>query len=134
MTLLFAEHGSVVGCFDKDPEPVKKILKSAKATDSVDNQKVHGFSSLEKLVNAFPKTQSGEERKPRIFVLSLPHGKPVDGIADELLPLLEKGDIVIDGGNEWWAATERRQKKADEKGVEWVGMGVSGGCRSIFRL
>jgi 6-phosphogluconate dehydrogenase len=122
--MLFAEHGSVVGCFDKDPEPVKKILKTAKETDSVDNAKVHGFSSLEKLVNAFPEDNS----KPRIFVLSLPHGKPVDGIADELLPLLSKGDIVIDGGNEWWEATERRQKKAEEVGVEWVGMGVSGGC------
>lgn len=123
--MLFAEHGSVVGCFDKDPEPVKKILKTAEETDSVDNAKVHGFSSLEKLVNAFPKDNS----KPRIFVLSLPHGKPVDGIADELLPLLSKGDIVIDGGNEWWEATERRQKKAEEVGVEWVGMGVSGGCK-----
>ena len=69
-------------------------------------------------------------KKPRIIVISLPHGKPVDGILEDLLPRLSKGDIVIDGGNEWWADTERRQKKAGEKGIKWVGMGVSGGCKS----
>jgi 6-phosphogluconate dehydrogenase len=64
-----------------------------------------------------------------MLVLSLPHGKPADGILDELLPRLNKGDIVIDAGNEWWADTERRQAKASEKGIRWVGMGVSGGCK-----
>ena len=131
MTLLFAEHGSVVGCFDKSPDAVKAILKTASKTDTVDNARVHGFSSIEKLVKAFPKAKEGE-RKPRIFVLSLPHGSVPDSIADELLPLLDKGDIIIDGGNEWWEATERRQSKAKEFGVEWVGMGVSGGCRSFL--
>lgn len=132
MTLLFAEHGSTVGCFDKSADAVKAILHTATETDTVDNAKVHGFSTLEKLVAAFPKANSGSEKKPRIFVLSLPHGKVPDAIADELLPLLDKGDIIIDGGNEWWEATERRQKKAKEVGVEWVGMGVSGGCKSVL--
>lgn len=52
----------------------------------------------------------------------------MDGILEDLLPRLSKGDIVIDGGNEWWADTEKRQRKAGEKGIKWVGMGVSGGC------
>jgi hypothetical protein len=136
MTLLFAEHGSTVGCFDKSADAVKAILKTASKTDTVPNERVHGFSSLERLVKAFPKAHtddSGAERKPRIFVLSLPHGDVPDSIADELLPLLDKGDIIIDGGNEWWEATERRQRKAKEFGVEWVGMGVSGGCRFTHR-
>lgn len=133
MTLLFSEHGSVVGCYDSSPDAVKAILTTAEKTDSVDNSKVHGFSSIQNLVNAFPKAQgsapaSQSKPKPRIIVLSLPHGQVADSVADELLPLLDKGDIVIDGGNEWWEATERRQKRAKEVGVEWVGMGVSGGC------
>jgi hypothetical protein len=63
-----------------------------------------------------------------MLVLSLPHGNPADGVLEEILPKLTKGDIIIDAGNEWWADTERRQAKAGEKGIKWVGMGVSGGC------
>lgn len=134
MTLLFSEHGDKVACYDYDKEAVQTILKQAEEDKAVDEKLVHGFTSLDKLVSSFPKGSGGDRKKPRIFVLSLPHGKPVDGIEDELLPRLEKGDIVIDCGNEWWEETEARQKKAAEKGVEWVGMGVSGGCRWIFQL
>lgn len=116
MTLLFQEHGDTVGCYDYDKDAVKKILQEAKEDKSVDEKHVHGFTSLDKLVNAFPK----DGKTPRLFVLSLPHGKAVDGILEELLPKIDKGDYVIDAGNEWWADTERRQKKASEKGVHWV--------------
>lgn len=132
MTLLFSEHGSKVGCYDYDGAAVKSVLREAEEDKGVDENLVHGFTSLDKLVGAFPKGSGGDRNKPRIFVLSLPHGKAVDGIADELLPRLEKGDVVIDGGNEWWEDTERRQRKAAEKGVEWVGMGVSGGCEWLL--
>jgi 6-phosphogluconate dehydrogenase len=124
MTLLFSEHGHRVGCYDYDSDAVHNLMKEAKEAETVDNALVHGFTSLQKLVDAFPT--DGET--PRMFVLSLPHGKAVDGIMDDVLPLLSKGDIVIDAGNEWWEDTERRQRIAREKGVEWVGMGVSGGC------
>lgn len=77
-------------------------------------------------------TTAADGKKPRIIVISLPHGKAVDGILEDVLPRLSKGDIVIDGGNEWWADTERRQRRAAEKGVRWVGMGVSGGCELLL--
>ena len=130
MTLLFSEHGHKVGCYDYDRDAVQNVLRQAKEDKVVDEKLVHGYTSLDKMVGAFPKASGGDQGKPRIFVLSLPHGKAVDGIEDELLPRLEKGDIVIDGGNEWWEETERRQDKAAKKGVEWIGMGVSGGCES----
>jgi 6-phosphogluconate dehydrogenase len=137
MTLLFSEHGSRVGCFDTDKEAVQTVLKQAKEDKVVDEKLVHGFSSLDKLVEAFPTGASppytplmSDGKKPRMLVLSLPHGKPADGILEEILPKLNKGDIIIDAGNEWWADTERRQAKAGEKGIKWVGMGVSGGCKS----
>ena len=126
MTLLFAEHGSSVGCYDYDSDAVRKILKQSEEDKNVDPSKVHGFSSLEKLLKSF-----AENGQPRILILSLPHGNPVDKVAEELLPLLRKGDIVIDGGNEWWESTERRQEKAKAKGIEWIGMGVSGGCEPV---
>jgi len=138
MTLLFSEHGSRVGCFDTDKEAVKTVLNQAKEDKVVDESLVHGFSSLDKLIDAFPTGESSsavqanqaDGKQPRMLVLSLPHGKPADGILDELLTRLNKGDIIIDAGNEWWKDTERRQAKADEKSIKWVGMGVSGGCRS----
>lgn len=144
MTLLFSEHGSRVGCYDYEADAVKRVLKQAKEDSQVDEKLVHGFTSLDKLAEAFPKgtahprlllffsveklTPSADGKKPRIVVISLPHGKAVDGILEDVLPRLKEGDIVIDGGNEWWADTERRQRRAAEKGVRWVGMGVSGGC------
>ncbi|CAD6588717.1 MAG: hypothetical protein TREMPRED_005142 [Tremellales sp. Tagirdzhanova-0007] len=130
MTLLFSEHGHKVGCYDYDRDAVQNVLRQAKEDKVVDEKLVHGYTSLDKMVGAFPKASGGDQGKPRIFVLSLPHGKAVDGIEDELLPRLEKGDIVIDGGNEWWEETERRQDKAAKKGVEWIGMGVSGGYQA----
>lgn len=129
MTLLFSEHHGHVGCYDYDKKAVQGVMDQAKKDDTVDASLVHGFTSLEKLVKAFPQ----DGNKPKILVLSLPHGKPVDAVQKELLPLLSKGDIVIDAGNEWWESTERRQKLAKEHGVEWVGMGVSGGCKPVCR-
>lgn len=54
-------------------------------------------------------------------------GAPVESTIDLLVPLLEKGDIIIDGGNEWYENTEHREKKVAEKGLMYLGMGVSGG-------
>jgi len=126
MTLLFSEKGSIVGCYDYEAKAVEKVMQQAKEDPVVDESKVHGFTKLELMVKAFPQ----DGKKPKIVLLSLPHGKPVDGIQKEILPLLSKGDIVIDAGNEWWADTEKRQKIASEKGVRWVGMGVSGGYQA----
>jgi 6-phosphogluconate dehydrogenase len=58
MTLLFSEHGSRVGCFDTDEEAVKTVLQQAKEDKVVGEKLVHGFSSLDKLVEAFPSGTS----------------------------------------------------------------------------
>ncbi|KAL7421784.1 hypothetical protein Q5752_003555 [Cryptotrichosporon argae] len=124
MTLLFAEHGGTVGVYDYSVDAVKKVLAQAKADEAVDEAKVHGFSSLDKLLGSFAAGGS------RILVLSLPHGKAVDSVLDDLDGKLQRGDIVIDAGNEWWADTERRQARVKQWGVDWVGMGVSGGYQA----
>ncbi len=76
-------------------------------------------SSLESLVRATPS--------PRRLWLMVPAGEPVDRTQEALLPLLEPGDILIDGGNSHYRETIRRAEKAAESGVAWVDVGTSGG-------
>src|SRR5256885_13600257 len=66
-------------------------------------------------------------RKPRIAMMMVKAGPPVDAVIGELAPLLEQGDVIIDGGNSLFTDTQRRGKELEEKGIHFVGMGVSGG-------
>jgi len=66
-------------------------------------------------------------KKPRIAMMMIKAGKPVDIVIGEVAPLLERGDVLIDGGNSLFTDTQRRGKELEEKGVHFVGMGVSGG-------
>lgn len=65
--------------------------------------------------------------QPRRIIMMVKAGAPVDAVKDELAPLLDPGDIVIDGGNSLFTDTERRSTEYAEKGLNFVGMGVSGG-------
>ena len=65
--------------------------------------------------------------RPRRILLMVKAGAPVDAVIDELEPCLDAGDIIIDGGNSFFSDTERRSKELAERGMRFVGMGVSGG-------
>ncbi len=65
--------------------------------------------------------------KPRKVLLMVQAGNPTDATIEQLIPLLEEGDIIIDGGNAYFADTERRAKQLAEHGLRFVGSGVSGG-------
>jgi len=78
-----------------------------------------GCHTLEELV--------GQLSRPRKVMLMIKAGPAVDAIIDQLLPLLEPGDLIIDGGNTHFADTERRTKSLEEKGFLFIGTGVSGG-------
>jgi 6-phosphogluconate dehydrogenase len=65
--------------------------------------------------------------RPRKAMIMVKAGAPVDAVIDQLVPLLEEGDIIIDGGNSLWTDTQRREKALKEKGFHFVGTGVSGG-------
>ena len=75
--------------------------------------------SLEEFVGALARP-----RKVQIMVKA---GAPVDAVIEQLIPLLEPGDIIIDGGNSLWTDTQRREKYLKEKGLHFFGVGVSGG-------
>lgn len=66
---------------------------------------------------------------PRKIMLLVPAGKIVDSVIESLLPLLDKGDIIIDGGNSFFTDTDRREAYLREKGIHFFGAGVSGGAK-----
>jgi len=65
--------------------------------------------------------------RPRRIIIMVKAGGPTDAVIDELIPLLEEGDIVVDGGNAHFEDTRRREKKLREHGLHFVGAGISGG-------
>jgi 6-phosphogluconate dehydrogenase len=75
--------------------------------------------SLEELVE--------QVEKPRKIMLMVKAGAPVDATINSLIPLLDKGDIILDGGNSNYQDTERRMSEVNEKGLLYIGTGVSGG-------
>ncbi|MGB8352750.1 MAG: decarboxylating NADP(+)-dependent phosphogluconate dehydrogenase [Chthoniobacteraceae bacterium] len=66
-------------------------------------------------------------KRPRKAQIMVKAGAPVDAVIEQLIPLLEPGDIIIDGGNSLWTDTQRREKYLKEKGIHFFGIGVSGG-------
>jgi len=80
---------------------------------------IKGCHSIEELVDSL--------ESPKKVMLMVKSGKPVDDFIDMLIPLLDKGDIIIDGGNSHFPDTIRRTKYVEEKGLLFIGTGVSGG-------
>ncbi|HTN35843.1 MAG TPA: NADP-dependent phosphogluconate dehydrogenase [Arachidicoccus sp.] len=116
MNLLYnmADHGfSVIG-LDLDPQKAAALEKGAS-----EGTHVKGTTDT--------KTFIDELATPRKITLLVPAGKPVDAVVASLLPFLDKGDIIIDGGNSHHTDTLRRVKELAEKGFHFMGMGVSGG-------
>lgn len=66
-------------------------------------------------------------QQPRAIMLLVPAGKPVDSAIQSLLPFLDKGDIIIDGGNTYFTDTDRRFTELSAQGIHFFGMGISGG-------
>lgn len=114
LVLNLNDHGRRVAVFNRTVSKVDAFLQGpAKGTQVV------GTHSLEE----FFKTL----KRPRKVMFMVKAGEPVDMLIDECLPFLEKGDIVIDGGNSHYPDSERRVKALAEKGILFVGAGISGG-------
>lgn len=97
-------------------------------TEAKTRQFMQAFGSDANLTAAYSLEELVEKlERPRKMILMVKAGAPVDALLDKLLPLLDKGDIVIDGGNSFFEDTRRRHARLAEQGIEFVGMGVSGG-------
>ncbi len=109
LLLNIADNGySVVG-YDKDSNKVADLNNS-------------GIFSVETL-----KEFTQSLAKPRKIMMLLPAGKIVDKVIEEIIPLLEDGDILMDGGNTFFKDTEHRQEKLKSTGIQYLGIGISGG-------
>src|SRR5690625_5147827 len=114
LLMIMADHGFSVAGYDNDPSRVEQILNTEH------NEKISGQSSLTDFIAIL--------KKPRVIMLLVPAGRIVDDVSDEILPFLEKGDIIVDGGNSHYIDTERRITYLEEKNIQFVGMGISGGA------
>src|SRR4051812_37518608 len=108
------DHGYTVVAFNRTVSKVDEFLaREAKG------KKVIGAHSIEEMVKLL--------KRPRRVMMLVKAGKPVDEFIDHLIPHLEAGDIIIDGGNSLYQDTIRRAKYVESKGLLYIGTGVSGG-------
>ena len=113
MAARLLQAGHAVTGFDAQPDARKAA--AARGLRTVD--------SLAALVESLPA--------PRAVWLMVPAGAAVDGVLDELLPLLAPGDVVIDGGNSQYRDSQRRASRAASAGCEWLDVGTSGGIHGL---
>ncbi len=113
LVLNMADHGYAVIGLDTDKEKAKALDAEA------GSKKAHGVTSLEEFIKKL--------KKPRAVMMLVPAGKPVDSVINELIPVLDKGDLIIDGGNSHFTDTDRRSKMLTDKGIHFIGVGISGG-------
>jgi 6-phosphogluconate dehydrogenase len=114
LVLNMADHGFTVAVYNRTPERTDEFLGGEAA-----GRPIIGTRSLEDLVSTL--------ERPRVVMLMIKAGQPVDDQIDALIPLLERGDILIDGGNSRFTDTERRTRRLAELGIRFIGMGISGG-------
>ncbi len=118
LALNINDHGFRTSVFNQKlpgEETVVEDFISGKAKDT----DIQGLDEVELFVRSL--------QKPRKILLMVKAGAPVDNVIDQLSPLLNSGDIIIDGGNSNYTDTNRRAEKLSAKNILFVGMGVSGG-------
>ena len=114
LVLNLADHGYSIAVYNRTTSTTEEFLDRASA-----EQDVRGTETLEELVGALSL--------PRKIILLVKAGPVVDAVIDDLVPLLDEGDIVIDGGNSLHTDTSRRLEALEEHGLRYVGSGISGG-------
>jgi 6-phosphogluconate dehydrogenase len=109
-----ARHGHTVALHNRSPERTRSLFEQ------------HGdegtFVASESMADFVASLT-----KPRAVIIMVKAGEPTDAVIDELTPLLDEGDIIVDCGNAHYADTRRRESALSDKGIHFVGCGVSGG-------
>jgi 6-phosphogluconate dehydrogenase len=115
LALNIADHGFQISVYNRTTEKMEKFV--AENTNTPGG--LVGCRMLDEFVASLAL--------PRRIIIMVQAGAGTDAVIDSLVPLLEQGDIVIDGGNSKWTDTIRREKALREKGLRFIGSGVSGG-------
>lgn len=113
LALNIADHGYSVSVYNRSREKTDSLLEEAK------DKNIVGTYSLEEFVNSL--------EKPRKIILMVKAGKAVDEMIQQLLPLLDTGDLVMDGGNSNYLDTMERSRMLEEMNIHYLGTGISGG-------
>ncbi|MEX0655496.1 MAG: NAD(P)-binding domain-containing protein, partial [Phycisphaeraceae bacterium] len=118
LVLNIADHGYHVAVFNRTTSKMTDFIEQANKEEP-SRDRLIGCETIEAFVKAI--------KRPRKIIILVQAGRPTDAVIDGLIPLLEKGDIIVDGGNALWTDTIRREKALKEKGLYFIGSGVSGG-------
>ncbi|WP_336764520.1 NADP-dependent phosphogluconate dehydrogenase [Paenibacillus sp. USHLN196] len=113
LALNIESKGFSVAVFNRSPEKTNDLLKEA------EGKNLSGAFTIEEFVESL--------ESPRKILIMVQAGKATDATIEQLLPHLDQGDIIIDGGNAYFPDTQRRSKELEEKGFRFIGAGVSGG-------
>ena len=107
------DHGFTVAVWNREPAKTDQFMAASAG------KKFVATKTLEEFVQAL--------ERPRKIMMMIKAGAPVDQTIDRLQPLLEDGDVIIDGGNSWFKDTQERTARLESTGLHFVGSGVSGG-------
>ncbi len=124
LVLNMANHGFNVAVYNRTTSVMEEFVGGLKnePEDKVwkgTAERIHGYAELKDFVASL--------KRPRRVMIMVKAGKPVDMVIEELKPLLEPGDIIIDGGNSDFRDSNRRAKELPASGLIFLGTGVSGG-------
>lgn len=106
-------RGYTVAVYNRETEKLDKFMSNNRGKNFIPTST---YENLCKIIE-----------RPRKIMMMIRAGAPVDSVIEGLLPYLEEGDIIIDGGNSYFIDTNRRTKKLRERGIYFIGSGVSGG-------
>ena len=113
LVLNIADHGYSVSGYDKDISKVQELQSE------VGSHTINAAQSLDEFVSVLST--------PRAIMMLVPAGPVVDNVIRDLIPHLERGDLIIDAGNSHFKDTDLRSKSLGEKGILYMGVGISGG-------
>ena len=113
LALNIEHHGYTVGVWNRTGSKTKSFVKNHADKNLVPSYDLRDF------INSL--------KKPRRIIMMIKSGQPIDKVINQLTPMLDRGDVLIDGGNTNFHATMRRNAKLAQSGINFIGMGVSGG-------
>ena len=113
LVLNMADHGFRVAGYDRNPDQLNRLLEEGQGKE------VQALPTVEAFIDSL--------ETPRRIMMLVPAGKIVDAVIDEIVPFLQKSDILIDGGNSHFKDTDARIARLASTGIHFTGMGISGG-------
>ena len=118
LSLNIAENGFSLAVYNRTEGDEAQVVENFIADPNTFDT-ISGFTDLKQFIQSL--------ERPRKILIMIKSGPPVDAVIDQLKPLLDSGDIVIDGGNSFFKDTRRRFEDLQKSGIHFIGCGISGG-------